>query len=147
MAGVEALVRWQHPVRGLLLPTEFISIAEETGLIVPIGQWVLEQACRQAVAWRAEFPDHASLIVSVNLSLRQFQQPKLVGQVRRALRESGLPPVGLKLELTESVAMRDVAPTVKTLWQLKELGVQLAIDDFGIRAPITIVCCLACQAS
>ena len=131
VTGVEALVRWQHPARGLLPPVEFISIAEETGLIVPIGQWVLEQACRQVVAWRAEFPGQAALMVSVNLSLRQFQQPKLVEQVSRALREAGLAPAWLKLEITESVIMRDVETTIKTLEQLKELGVQLAIDDFG----------------
>ena len=131
VTGVEALVRWQHPVRGLLLPGEFIPVAEETGLIVPLGQWVLEQACRQIVAWRAEFPDQAALMVSVNLSPRQFQQPKLVEQVSRALRESGLAAPWLKLEITEGVIMQDVEATSKTLGQLKELGVQLAIDDFG----------------
>ena len=128
---VEALVRWQHPTRGLLAPVEFISLAEETGLIVPIGQWVLEQACRQIVAWQAECPGQAALRVSVNLSPRQFQQPKLVEQVSRALREAGLAPPWLKLEITEGVIMRDIEATIKTLWELKELGVQLAIDDFG----------------
>jgi diguanylate cyclase (GGDEF)-like protein/PAS domain S-box-containing protein len=131
VSGVEALVRWQHPTRGLLLPAEFISVAEETGLIVPIGQWVLEEACRQIVAWRAKLPDQAALMVSVNLSPRQFQQPNLVAQVARALREAGLAPAWLKLEITEGVIMQDVEATIKTLWQLKELGVQLAIDDFG----------------
>jgi diguanylate cyclase (GGDEF)-like protein/PAS domain S-box-containing protein len=131
VSGVEALVRWQHPTRGLLLPAEFISVAEETGLIVPIGQWVLEEACRQVVAWRAELPDQAALMVSVNLSPRQFQQKNLVAQVARALREVGLAPAWLKLEITEGVIMQDVEATIKTLWQLKELGVQLAIDDFG----------------
>jgi EAL domain-containing protein (putative c-di-GMP-specific phosphodiesterase class I) len=131
VSGVEALVRWQHPTRGLLLPAEFISVAEETGLIVPIGQWVLEEACRQIVAWRAKLPDQAALMVSVNLSPRQFQQPNLVARVARALREAGLAPAWLKLEITEGVIMQDVEATIKTLWQLKELGVQLAIDDFG----------------
>jgi diguanylate cyclase (GGDEF)-like protein/PAS domain S-box-containing protein len=131
VSGVEALVRWQHPTRGLLLPAEFISVAEETGLIVPVGQWVLEEACRQVVAWRAELPDQAALMVSVNLSPRQFQQKNLVAQVARALREAGLAPAWLKLEITEGVIMQDVEATIKTLWQLKELGVQLAIDDFG----------------
>ena len=131
VTGVEALVRWQHPTRGLLLPGEFISVAEETGLIVPIGQWVLEQACRQVVAWRAELPEQAALMVSVNLSPRQFQQPNLVAEVSRALREAGLAPAWLKLEITEGVIMQDVEATIKTLVQLKELGVQLAIDDFG----------------
>ena len=131
VTGVEALVRWQHPTRGLLLPGEFISVAEETGLIIPIGQWVLEQACRQVVAWRVELPEQAALMVSVNLSPRQFQQPNLVAQTSRALREAGLAPPWLKLEITESVIMQDVEATIKTLMQLKELGVQLAIDDFG----------------
>ena len=131
VTGVEALVRWQHPTRGLLLPGEFIALAEETGLIIPIGQWVLEQTCRQVVAWRAELPNQAALMVSVNLSPRQFQQPNLVAQVSRALREAGLAPPWLKLEITEGVIMEDVEATIKTLWQLKELGVQLAIDDFG----------------
>jgi diguanylate cyclase (GGDEF)-like protein/PAS domain S-box-containing protein len=131
VSEVEALVRWRHPTRGLLLPAEFIAVAEETGLIVPIGQWVLEEACRQIVVWRAELSDQAVLMVSVNLSPRQFQQPNLVGQVARALREAGLAPAWLKLEITEGVIMQDVEATIKTLWQLKELGVQLAIDDFG----------------
>ena len=131
VTGVEALVRWRHPTRGLLLPGEFISVAEETGLIVPIGQWVLEQACRQVVAWRAELPEQSALMVSVNLSPRQFQQPNLEAQVSRALRESGLAPPWLKLEITEGVIMKDVEATIKTLTKLKELGVQLAIDDFG----------------
>jgi len=116
---------------GLLLPAEFISVAEETGLIVPIGQWVLEEACRQVVAWRAELPDQAALMVSVYLSPRQFQQKNLVAQVARGLREAGLTPAWLKLEITEGVIMQDVEATIRTLWQLKELGVQLAIDDFG----------------
>jgi len=131
LTEVEALVRWQHPVRGLLMPGDFISLAEENGLIVPIGQWVLEQACRQIMAWRAQFPDQAALMVSVNLSARQFQEAGLVGQVSRALRDAGLAPRWLKLEITESVLMQDVETTIKTLWQLKALGVELAIDDFG----------------
>lgn len=132
LAGVEALARWQHPERGLLAPVEFISIAEETGLIVPIGGWVLEQACRQIMAWRSEFPDQSALMVNVNLSPRQFQEPHLVETISRALRESGLAPAWLKLEITEGVIMRDVESAIKTLWQLKEIGVQLAIDDFGM---------------
>jgi diguanylate cyclase (GGDEF)-like protein/PAS domain S-box-containing protein len=128
---VEALVRWQHPTRGLMAPADFIYIAEESGLIVPIGQWVLEEACRQVAAWQGEFEVKPALMVSVNLSPRQFQQPKLVEQVASALREAGLAPTSLKLEITEGVIMQDVEATIKTLWQLKELGVQLAIDDFG----------------
>ena len=128
---VEALVRWQHPTRGLMAPADFISIAEETGLIIPIGQWVLEEACRQVAAWQVEFPVKPTLMVSVNLSPRQFQQPNLVEQVSCALREAGLAPTWLKLEITEGVIMRDVEATIKTLEQLNELGVQIAIDDFG----------------
>jgi EAL domain-containing protein (putative c-di-GMP-specific phosphodiesterase class I) len=129
--AVEALVRWQHPTRGLLAPAEFISIAEETGLIVPIGQWVLEETCRQVVAWQSNFPRHKALMASVNLSPRQFQESNLVEQVTRAVREAGIAPGSLKLEITEGVIMQDVEFTIKTLWQLRELGVQLAIDDFG----------------
>jgi diguanylate cyclase (GGDEF)-like protein/PAS domain S-box-containing protein len=128
---VEALVRWQHPTRGLMSPVDFISIAEETGLIVPLGQWVLGEACRQVAAWQAEYVNDPPLTVSVNLSPRQFQQPNLLDEVKRALRESGLPPTSLKLEITEGVIMRDVEATITTLWQLKDLGVQCAIDDFG----------------
>jgi EAL domain-containing protein (putative c-di-GMP-specific phosphodiesterase class I) len=114
-----------------MAPADFISIAEESGLIVPIGKWVLEEACRQVAAWQAEFPAEPQLTVSVNLSPRQFQQPGLVDQVSGALRAAGLAPTGLKLEITEGAIMRDVEATIETLWQLKELGVQLAVDDFG----------------
>jgi predicted signal transduction protein with EAL and GGDEF domain len=128
---LEALVRWQHPRRGLLGPGEFIPIAEDTGLIVPIGQWVLEQACLQLAIWQDQFPSERPLTVSVNLSPRQFQQPHLVEQVKHALEDSGLKPGSLKLEITEGVIMHDVEATIPKLWKLKELGVQLAIDDFG----------------
>jgi diguanylate cyclase (GGDEF)-like protein/PAS domain S-box-containing protein len=131
VAGVEALVRWQHPTRGLILPAEFIPVAEQTGIIVQLGQWVLQEACRQVVEWQKQYPLHSPLTVSVNLSPRQFQQKNLLEEVKRALRETGLPPSSLKLEITESVIMLDVEATITTLTQLKELGVQLAIDDFG----------------
>lgn len=127
---MEALVRWQPPDQGLVSPATFIPVAEETGLIVPIGQWVLEEACRQAAAWRAHRADRP-LIISVNLSARQFEQADLVSDVERTLRETGLAPECLKLEITESVVMRDAASAVVTLQALKALGVQLAIDDFG----------------
>ncbi len=128
---VEALVRWQHPTRGLIAPGEFIPIAEETGLIVPLGLWVLEEACRQVAAWHLQRPSQPALTLSVNLSPRQFQQPSLVADIARALRDSGLPASCLKLEITESVIMRDVEATIRTLWTLKDLGLKLAIDDFG----------------
>ena len=128
---VEALVRWQHPTRGLVCPGDFIPIAEETGLIIPLGMWVLEEACRQVVAWHEQFPTKPPLTLSVNLSPRQFQQASLVAEVAEALRASGLPASRLKLEITEGVIMRDAEATIRTLWELKDLGLQLAIDDFG----------------
>jgi diguanylate cyclase (GGDEF)-like protein len=130
LVGWEALVRWQHPDRGLVPPDDFIHIAEETGLIVPLGQWVLEEACRQAGIWQDQ-TDGRELSMSVNLSGRQFQQPSLVNDVQRALAEAGLEPRALKLEITESVVMQDVDLASATLDALAALGVRVAIDDFG----------------
>jgi EAL domain-containing protein (putative c-di-GMP-specific phosphodiesterase class I) len=112
-------------------PDRFIPLAEETGLILPIGQWVLEEACRQTQAWRKQVPGRAPLVTSVNVSARQLQQPDLVATVTRALQATGLHPGDLKLEITESIAMQDAESTIKTLRELADLGVQLAIDDFG----------------
>jgi diguanylate cyclase (GGDEF)-like protein/PAS domain S-box-containing protein len=128
---VEALLRWQHPQRGLISPAAFIPVAEDTGLIVTIGQWVLEQACRQVRIWQQQRPSVPPLVVSVNLSGRQFQHASLVADVERVLRNTGIDPHSLKLEITESILMRDVEATVATCDALKRLGVQLAIDDFG----------------
>ena len=128
---VEALIRWQHEKRGLLQPDAFIGLTEETGLIVPIGQWVLTEACRQARAWQIEFPRMPALGMSVNLSAKQFQNPKLVEEITDALTMSGLDPACLKLEITESVVMQDVPATLAKLHELKDLGIRLAIDDFG----------------
>ncbi|HLN64304.1 MAG TPA: EAL domain-containing protein [Symbiobacteriaceae bacterium] len=128
ISGMEALIRWEDPERGLISPAEFIPLAEETGLILPIGKWVLEQACRQAQAWQVRYPD---LVVSVNLSGRQFQEPFLALEVERVLQESGLEPRGLQLEITETVLMKDAAMAQDTLRELKALGIQLAMDDFG----------------
>jgi EAL domain-containing protein (putative c-di-GMP-specific phosphodiesterase class I) len=125
--SVEALIRWQHPERGLLAPAAFVPIAEETGAIVEIGGWVLETACIRARAWQAADPE---LSVSVNLSGRQLQDPRLIPHVRSALDRSGIAPASLVLEVTESVLVADPA-TESILQQLKELGVRLAIDDFG----------------
>jgi diguanylate cyclase (GGDEF)-like protein/PAS domain S-box-containing protein len=129
--GAEALIRWEHPTRGLLPPIEFIGIAEETGLIVPIGRWVLEEACRQVAAWRAQHAASSDMWVSVNLSTRQLFEPDLVSQVRDVLSASGLEPSALMLEITEGSLMQGVAETTAKLQGLKELGVRLAIDDFG----------------
>ncbi|HWI53308.1 MAG TPA: EAL domain-containing protein [Symbiobacteriaceae bacterium] len=128
---LEALIRWQHPTRGLISPAEFIPLAEETGLIIPIGRWVLTAACRQAAHWLERHPGEALLVVSVNLSARQVHDRRLVEEVAQALAESHLPPACLKLEITESVMMHDAEATVRTLHRLKALGVRLAVDDFG----------------
>jgi len=128
---VEALVRWQHRERGLLQPDEFISLMEETGLIIPVGAWVLGEACRQLEEWTAQFQPQPPLTMSVNLSARQLQDPGLVMVVENALAESHVDPASLKLEITETVVMQDAPATLETLHALKALGVQLAIDDFG----------------
>ncbi len=128
--GFEALVRWNHPHRGLIPPADFIPIAEETGLIIPIGRWVLNQACTQAAAWQAMFPA-SPLDISVNLSGRQFSQADLVEQVIAVLRQTKLPAHNLILEITESVVMENPESTILMLERLKALGVQLNIDDFG----------------
>jgi diguanylate cyclase (GGDEF)-like protein/PAS domain S-box-containing protein len=128
---VEALVRWEHPRRGLVAPAQFIPLAEETGLILPIGKWVLEEACRQVQQWQTEYPETEPLVVSVNLSARQFQHPRLAAEIAETLFHTGLDPAHLKLEITESVMMQDAKATIGTLWELKELGIQLAVDDFG----------------
>jgi diguanylate cyclase (GGDEF)-like protein/PAS domain S-box-containing protein len=130
-SGMEALVRWLHPTRGLLAPIEFIGVAEESGLIVPLGRWVLAEACRQTAEWRATYPEASALTVSVNLSTRQLLEPDLVHQVKAVLDESGLDPSALTLEITEGSLMQDVGTTAAKLHHLKELGVSLAIDDFG----------------
>jgi diguanylate cyclase (GGDEF)-like protein/PAS domain S-box-containing protein len=128
--GVEALVRWEHPDRGLLMPGAFIELAEETGLIVPLGEWVLRRACATLQGWR-ERHDVNGLQVAVNVSARHLQQPDLVDTVREALRETGLPGDRLIIEITESAVMERGAAVTATLAELKDLGVRLAIDDFG----------------
>ena len=129
--GVEALVRWEHPERGLLLPVDFIPVAEETGLILDIGEAVLATACRRTKEWQDRFPADPPLAVCVNLSARQFGEPDLTEIIRRILAETGLDPTCLHLEITESTAMDDAPATVATLEELKALGVRMVIDDFG----------------
>ena len=132
LCGFEALVRWQHPTRGLVAPDGFIPIAEETGLIVPLGRWVLHEACRQLRDWDREFPESRSLTVNVNLSARQCLHPDVVADVGRALSESGLEPHRLKLEITESLVLESSDEVIGILTALRGLGVQLGLDDFGM---------------
>ena len=131
IAGFEALVRWQHPIRGLVPPNDFIPVAEETDLIIPMGQWITHEACRQLRLWQEKFPRDEPLLVSVNLSGKQFSQPDLVERIEQALQETGLDGHSLKLEITESMAMTDVESTIALLQRLKALHLQLSIDDFG----------------
>jgi diguanylate cyclase (GGDEF)-like protein len=131
VAGVEALVRWQHPARGLVSPGDFIPLAEETGLIVPLGRWVLGEACRQLRAWQLAYPDQPAPTLAVNLSARQFRHPDLVSDIVSTLAATDLAPCHLQLEVTETVAMERAEETVATLAALKALGLSLAIDDFG----------------
>ena len=131
IVGVEALMRWRHPVRGIVPPDQFIPLAEETGLIVPIGLWVLREACMAMRRWQAEFPTDPPLEVSVNVSVRQFREPDLQAQVAAILAETQLDPATLQLEITESVLMDDLDAVAALLNGLKTLGVGLKIDDFG----------------
>ncbi|CAE6909047.1 hypothetical protein R69608_03414 [Paraburkholderia nemoris] len=128
---MEALVRWQHPTRGLLPPSEFIAIAEESGLIIPLGRYVLEEACLQVARWQREFPTEPPLQISVNLSPRQFDDPNLVADVAAALSNAQIAAASLKLEVTEGLIMRDTERSIETLQKLKDFGVTIAIDDFG----------------
>ncbi|MBQ1013319.1 EAL domain-containing protein, partial [Micromonospora sp. M51] len=130
MLAVEALVRWEHPELGLIGPDRFIGLAEETGLIVRLGEWVLRRACADAERWWREFPD-ARLVVSVNLAARQADEPAIVDTVADALRTSGLPAELLQLELTESAVMGSAGEPLRSLHRLAALGVRLAVDDFG----------------
>lgn len=129
--GFEALIRWQPPQRDLIMPGEFIPAAEATDLIVPVGEWVLEEACRQAEAWRQQFPQLSSLLISVNLSSKQFNQPDLVNQIAAVLEKTALPPSCLKLEITESAIMENAESAIAMLTKLHQMGVKLSIDDFG----------------
>jgi EAL domain-containing protein (putative c-di-GMP-specific phosphodiesterase class I) len=131
LIGFEALARWQHPERGLVPPGEFISVAEETGMILAIGNWVLTEACCQIKAWQSEFPQNPPLMISVNLSGKQFTQLDFIKGVSQTLRETGLDGHSLKLEITESLLMENVEVITAMLMQIKALGVRLGIDDFG----------------
>jgi predicted signal transduction protein with EAL and GGDEF domain len=130
VVGFEALARWQHPGRGLVLPVDFIALAEESDLIIALGRTVLEKACRQAQAWRKHWPDE-NLVMSVNLSPRQFADPDLATGIAEVLKETGLEPCALELEITESSAMDRSEVSLGILQQLRALGVRIVLDDFG----------------
>jgi diguanylate cyclase (GGDEF)-like protein/PAS domain S-box-containing protein len=129
--GVEALVRWNHPTRGTIPPVQFIPVAEETGLIIPMGRWILETACREGVRLQERFPRSEPLTMSVNLSVRQLQSETIVSDVRKALEVTGLPASALVLEITESLMLSDTDFAMQQLHELKSLGIRLAMDDFG----------------
>jgi diguanylate cyclase (GGDEF)-like protein len=131
LVGFEALVRWNHRTRGMILPGEFIPCCEETGLINPIGYWVLVEACKQLKAWQSAFPTQASLSMSVNLSAKQLIMPEFASRVRKLLAETGLKPEHLILEITETVMIRNADASIPVLRELKEMGIQLHMDDFG----------------
>ncbi len=131
LAGFEALVRWQHPQKGFISPVDFIPIAEDTGLIVQLGAWVLREACRQMVQWQSQFPVAADLKISVNLSMKQLKEPDLVAQVEQILQETALDGRCLALEITESMFMADINAINQRLQTLKRLSIQISIDDFG----------------
>ncbi|HET7921203.1 MAG TPA: GGDEF domain-containing phosphodiesterase, partial [Gammaproteobacteria bacterium] len=131
LSGFEALLRWQHPQRGLLRPEEFLSVAEETGLILPIGWWVLHKACRQTHGWRQLYPDAKQLSIAVNLAHKQFMHAGLSEQIASALRETRLEPSALHLEITETIFLKNPGTAEKRLHEIRQLGVQLHLDDFG----------------
>jgi EAL domain-containing protein (putative c-di-GMP-specific phosphodiesterase class I) len=129
-SGVEALIRWRHPERGLMSPAEFIPLAEETGLILPIGQWVMEAACAQLKAWQ-QSPLTCGLVLSFNVSAKQFFQTNFVAQVLAAIQYHAIDPMLLNLELTESALVKNIEYTIATMNALGEIGIQFSLDDFG----------------
>nr|WP_262985824.1 EAL domain-containing protein [Nostoc sp. 'Peltigera membranacea cyanobiont' 232] len=130
--GFEALVRWQHPQHGLVAPDNFIPLAEETGLIIPIGYWVLGEACRQMHDWQIQFPTDPPLTISVNLSAKQFSQTGLIEQINQIMQKTGLEASNLNLEITESVLMENIQSATFMLLELQQMNIQLHLDDFGI---------------
>ena len=131
LAGFEALVRWNHPEKGLISPVEFIPVAEETGMIIALGRWMLHESCRQLKAWHDSLPDSAHLTVSVNLSCKQVLNPKLLDDVQEALTRNGLAPHSLKVEITESAMMQDTERAIILLEKLQAMGIRILLDDFG----------------
>lgn len=131
IAGFEALIRWNSPTRGLVSPYQFIPLAEETGLIIPMGQWIFQEACQQIQEWHCRFPDYSPLIMSVNLSGRQFSHPDLILQIQKIVEDLKLEKNSVKLEITESMMMNNIDTAIDVLQDLKKLGLKLSIDDFG----------------
>jgi diguanylate cyclase (GGDEF)-like protein/PAS domain S-box-containing protein len=131
ITGVEALVRWEHPTRGLLFPDAFIPLAEDTGLIVPLGRWVMREACQQLRAWQLRLPSRSTLSMSINLSVRQLMHEQIIRDVREAVDDAGLDPSTVTMEITETTLMHDTEMTRERLAELREIGVSLAVDDFG----------------
>jgi EAL domain-containing protein (putative c-di-GMP-specific phosphodiesterase class I) len=131
LLGFEALVRWTHPELGFISPEKFIPIAEETGLVIKVDNWVLREVCQQMATWQVDYPQHSPLTISVNISGQNFSQPTFVEYIRSILQSSGLQPDQLHLEITESTIMKYADSTVKMLADLKQMGVKLHIDDFG----------------
>jgi EAL domain-containing protein (putative c-di-GMP-specific phosphodiesterase class I) len=131
ITGFEALLRWHHPTRGLVNPSEFLSIAEETGLIIPIGQWVLYEACRQLCEWQHHFPRTPPLTMNVNISVKQLCAPDFIERVDQVLQKVGLDPHSLHLELTEGVYLNGSEEVIALFRQLNSRGIQFHIDDFG----------------
>jgi polar amino acid transport system substrate-binding protein len=129
IVGFEALVRWNHPTKGIVAPMEFIPLAEETGLIVPIGNWVLREACQQLKKW--EDAGFDNLVMAVNISVRQFKDKELYNSVKDVIIETGINPKHLELEITESIALDDIEYSVATISKLKDIGVVFSLDDFG----------------
>jgi len=131
IVGAEALIRWRHFERGIVSPATFVPVAEDTGLVVPLGRWVLREACRQAHEWQSQGVDGQHFAISVNLSVREFAQPDLVKAVASILEETGLPPQALRIEITESAIIGQKHPAIETVEQLRKLGVAIHLDDFG----------------
>jgi EAL domain-containing protein (putative c-di-GMP-specific phosphodiesterase class I) len=131
ISGFEALIRWDHPEHGYISPLKFIPVAEETGLIIPIGQWVLREACQQLRVWQEQFPSDPPLSISVNLSGKQFSQPDLIECISQILTETGLDASSLKMEITESAIIENIDAAALMLKRIKALGIRLSLDDFG----------------
>ncbi|RMF24808.1 MAG: EAL domain-containing protein, partial [Cyanobacteria bacterium J083] len=131
LSGFETLVRWQHSTNGMVFPDKFIPIAEETGLIIPMGNWILKQACRQMKTWQEKYPQQTPLTINVNVSVQQFSYSNLIEEIKAILAETGLSPASLKLEITESAIMENAESANKILQQLRDLDIKICIDDFG----------------